>query len=252
MEEQKVIYLSEPQPFEEFYLAVREKEDRVYSDEIVTRLPNFLYENGEAQVAEWEMRRATCDRFSDYLSRNTRLGKNVLDLGCGNGWFSNWLVDHGAKHVSAVDLNKTELEQARRCFSSNQISFYHANIYTDQLPEAPFDLITVNACVQYFADLSVLLYQLKSRLAEGGEIHFLDSQFYAAKDAENAKQRSGDYYRQMGVPEMAGHYFHRRWDELESEDHDVLYTPIQRTLLKRFIGIEAAGNSPFPWIRIRN
>jgi hypothetical protein len=55
----------------------------------------------------------------------------------------------------------------------------------------------------------------------------------------------------MGVPEMGDNYFHRCWDELENEQHDVLYTPIQRTLLQRFIGVEAEAHSPFPWIRIR-
>src|SRR5262245_64111613 len=40
-------------------------------------------------------------------------GKRVLDAGCGPGWYSEWLIQHGAS-VVAVDASPRMVELARR------------------------------------------------------------------------------------------------------------------------------------------
>ena len=41
-------------------------------------------------------------------------GKNVLDLGCGLGWHAAYAIEHGAAHVTGIDISEKMLEKARQ------------------------------------------------------------------------------------------------------------------------------------------
>ena len=41
-------------------------------------------------------------------------GKRVLDLGCGFGWHCVYAIEHGATHVTGIDISKKMLEEARK------------------------------------------------------------------------------------------------------------------------------------------
>ena len=73
--------------FESHYLRVRDKEGRVYTDDFAKCLPYVPKQH--TQYQEWKYRVNTCLRFENYLkNKNFR---EVLDLGCGNGWFTNFI-----------------------------------------------------------------------------------------------------------------------------------------------------------------
>src|SRR5271166_3544140 len=40
-------------------------------------------------------------------------GRNVLDLGCGFGWFCRWARQQGAAHVLGIDVSEKMLAHAR-------------------------------------------------------------------------------------------------------------------------------------------
>ena len=40
-------------------------------------------------------------------------GINVVDLGCGFGWFCRWARERGAAHVLGLDVSERMLERAR-------------------------------------------------------------------------------------------------------------------------------------------
>lgn len=230
--------------FENSYLGIRKKEQRVYTDEQLAVLPQVpsphpLYE-------EWLMRYDSAKRLLLYLKK--KKFKNVLDLGCGNGWLSNLLARH-CGDVTAMDINEFELKQGARVFNDTRnLHFVYADILKYPFGKRKlFDLIILASSIQYFPDLKMLLHTLQNLLADKGEIHILDSPIYSTSEAENANERSHNYFKDSGFEELADFYHHHRWKDLREFQYRVLYDPASasnriRKLLKPV--------SPFFWIRI--
>jgi len=230
----------------DLYLRVREKEGRLYSDEVVSCLP--LIPDGHPLASEWHVRSASAARLTRYLSR--RPGPlSLLDLGCGNGWLSN-MLNRAGHCVIGLDQNHYELKQAARVFSSNSnLFFLEANIFSAPFVPKSFDVILLVSVIQYFRDLPVLLKELSQYLKPHGEIHIMDSPLYTDAERANAVQRSREYYSVLGFPEMEKYYFHHRFSELKVFEPATLYLPQPLTLrLKHLLG---RVDSPFPWIVIR-
>lgn len=231
--------------FEDIYLNVREKENRIYSDSELLSLPFASSSNPHKN--EWDLRAKSFLRFKEYL-RTKKKNLNLLDLGCGNGWFCGQISKSFNHNFYCADVNLTELKQGSRVFNSEKLKFIYADIFNSEIPKASFDIITVNAAVQYFPDLKKLIERLLTRINDNGEVHILDSPFYSNNDAVNAKKRTMDYYSSIGFKEMADSYYHHTWDELSEYKFEILYQPNSiSNKIKRLI---SKVDSPFPWIKI--
>jgi ubiquinone/menaquinone biosynthesis C-methylase UbiE len=232
--------------FEEIYLKVREKEKRIYSDNELILLP--FASSSHPHKNEWNIRAKSFLRFKEYL-KTKKQELNILDLGCGNGWFCGQLSKSHNANFYCVDVNLTELKQAGRVFSSERIKFFYGDIFSAGFPENSFDIITINAAVQYFPDLKRLIERLFRLITESGEIHILDSPFYSVNEVENARKRTSDYYNSLGFPEMRNYYHHHTLKELSDFKYKILYQPnsIENKVKKIF----SVKDSPFPWINIK-
>jgi SAM-dependent methyltransferase len=235
--------------FQELYLAVREKENRLFSDEQVELLP---YLNpADSHYREWLLRADTLKRFEKYLQYHQPEGP-VLDIGCGNGWFTRHLESITGQIVIGLDVNLPELEQAARVFKMKGLFFVFGDVFGDVFYPGRFKLIVLNSSVQYFQDLQGLLQRLSVLLHDEGEIHVLDSPVFQDEfKALKAKERSIAYYKKLGFPELAGSYHHHHLNELKNSDHlaaGLLFNPDStgNKLRKLF----RKNSSPFPWIRM--
>jgi ubiquinone/menaquinone biosynthesis C-methylase UbiE len=231
--------------FESIYLNVRDKEKRIYTDDELINLP-FPSKNNHHKK-EWNLRAKSYNRFKEYL-RQKKENLNILDLGCGNGWFCGQLSNSFNHNFYSVDVNLTELAQGRRVFNSGQIKFIYADIFISDIPKAFFDVVIINAAVQYFLDLRKLVDQILALLRVNGEIHIIDSPFYSDREVVNARKRTVDYYRKMGLPEMANNYFHHSRDEISKYNFEIMYQPA--SLTSKFKKLFFLEESPFPWIKI--
>ncbi|WP_052503433.1 bifunctional 2-polyprenyl-6-hydroxyphenol methylase/3-demethylubiquinol 3-O-methyltransferase UbiG [Lacinutrix sp. Hel_I_90] len=235
---QNVYYLTaENNTFSRLYLIVRDKEQRVLTDAQVKKLPHL-------NLYEWRLRKKSTERFANYIaSKNTAL--KILDIGCGNGWFSNKIVEvSDGNEVIGLDVNREELEQAARIFHKTNLYFVYADIFKiSEFFKAQFDIITLNGSIQYFENFDVLMSVLKSFLKPKGEIHIIDSPFYKASEISMAKERTKAYYTKLGVPEMAANYFHHSISEIK--EFEVLYKYKNKIINK----VLRKKDSPFSWYR---
>jgi len=231
--------------FEQAYIAVREKEGRVLHDDEVLSLPHLPIQHPRRK--EWLKRNFTLRKVLPFIKK---LGPHrIMDLGCGNGWFTNCLAQETHASVTGVDMNMTELKQATRLFERKNCHFVYGDIFSDQWPEHYFDTITLNACVQYFPDLDQLISKLLELLRPNGTIHLLDSPFYDISEVKLAKERTAVYYQQQGIPEMIPFYHHHHWRDLGKYDFEILYQP--NSMMNRWIGKLDKTVSPFPWIMVK-
>ena len=231
--------------FERKYFPIREKERRIYSDEIVRRLPEI--ELSHPHCLEWKLRKNSLRKLLNYL--NKRKINMVLDVGCGNGWMSGHLAEC-TSNVAAIDRNEVELKQAARVFANHKnIKFIYGDVLNNPFQqEKLFDLVFLSSSIQYFPDLSKLIRSLQNILSTEGEIHIIDSHLYITETRVNAQQRSATYFDSLGFAGLDNYYFHHCWSDLKPFPYQLLYDP--RLFLNKFKRFFQKDRSPFPWIVI--
>lgn len=226
--------------FEEQYISVRQKENRLYTDDQVQWLPEI--DAAHPHYKEWQTRKNSCDKLIQHLL-NKKRELNILEVGCGNGWLCAQLSKIPGSNVAGIDINKTELDQANRVFGHiENIEFFNCEILDQYIKSEKFDAIVFAASIQYFPSLDEILIPALQALDTSGEIHILDSFFYKSSDLETARKRSFEYYQSIQFPEMTKHYFHRCFEELKSYNHKIFYNPA--SMINHFI----KNKNPFPWI----
>jgi ubiquinone/menaquinone biosynthesis C-methylase UbiE len=230
--------------FNKLYIALRLKEERIYSDKEVLLLPKVL--PSHRYFKEWNIRSRNSDKLSQYINRNGHVC-NILEVGCGNGWLSAKLSTVATGKVTGIDINMVEMEQARKVFGNiPNLRFMYGDIRSDILQDKRYDLIVFAASIQYFPSLDEIIKVAQRHLTLQGEIHILDSPLYRFNEISEAKQRSKKYYTQTGFPEMSVYYFHHSIEDLRPFKFSILYNP---HALKNKLRLH---RNPFHWIVIKN
>lgn len=98
--------------------------------------------------------------------------REVLDLGCGLGWFSRWAADSGARSVLGIDLSERMLADARARTRSDKVRFERHDLETLILPARSCDLIYSSLALHYVQRLPVLLATLFAALRPDGRLVF--------------------------------------------------------------------------------
>lgn len=230
--------------FENIYLQVRKAEQRIYTDIEVERLPLVAKEH--IHFKEWQIRKASSDKLIKYLrSRNQSL--KILEIGCGNGWFSAALAKADSSWtVTGTDINNTELEQAKRVFDSiPNLRFSFFDINTNEVIAEGYDIILFAASIQYFPSLKNTIEKTLALLNSKGEIHLVDTIFYKKEMLMAARERTVEYFRKLGFSEAAKNYFHHSLDDLDGFEFAILQRPAAR--LQKLFG----KRPPFYWICIK-
>jgi SAM-dependent methyltransferase len=239
--------LARPGDFEKRYVQLREKENRLYRDEIVKRLPRIPVDHPTRN--EWHLRKICLDELVSHLEKRGQC-KSILEVGCGNGWLSHALVTSLGAGVCALDINEIELNQGARVFKSDDLTFVYADIFTVPFNGYQFDTIILASATQYFADVPRLLSRLLELLTPTGRIYLVDSPWYSEATVGNARARSRAYFDSIGFPEMADNYFHHTWSALVPFNFEIFFNPnslaslIERKLLMK-------QRPHFPWIVIK-
>ncbi|MBK8502385.1 MAG: class I SAM-dependent methyltransferase [Saprospiraceae bacterium] len=241
----KVFHISEEESdFSHVYLATRSRENRLYSDDIVRQLPNIP--NDHPHFNEWRLRVQPMKRVLQELSSGSC--KHILDLGCGNGWFSSQMASNKQLDITGADINLVELEQAARLFSAQNCRFVYWNIFEKDKAGRKFDVITLDSCLQYFESPKKLITRLLEILQPTGSIFIWDTPIYRGTEVDEAERRSSDYFARLGKSDMNDFYHHHTWDDLAGFYYFLGYNPstVFSKVKRKFL----ANDSPFPWIII--
>jgi SAM-dependent methyltransferase len=99
-------------------------------------------------------------------------GKDVVDLGCGFGWFSRWARANGAAHVRGLDLSENMLARARAETADPAIEYAIADLEHLVLPEASFDLAYSSLTFHYIVDFDRLARMVFRALRPGSHFVF--------------------------------------------------------------------------------
>ena len=114
-------------------------------------------------AAEWPALRAMLPDMS-------RL--DVVDLGCGFGWFCRWARENGAATVLGLDISERMLGRAREATADHAITYQVADLEHLDLPEGAFDLAYSSLAFHYLADAARLYGHIHRALRPGGRLLF--------------------------------------------------------------------------------
>jgi len=97
---------------------------------------------------------------------------DVLDAGCGHGWYADWLVRHGAR-VVAVDRSAAmvALAQKRLAGRARVVQGDVSNLRS-VLADESFDLVLSSLVLHYEADLRSVFAESARLLRPGGNLVF--------------------------------------------------------------------------------
>ncbi len=123
----------------------------------------------------------TYDRYAD-VQRRTALAllgmirennvNRILEIGAGTGNYTLLLREKFTdSSIKAIDISEEMIEVASGKIKDKRIEFILADAELIDLTES-FDLITSNACFQWFEDLEAALRKYKNLLRENGLVSF--------------------------------------------------------------------------------
>lgn len=126
-----------------------------------SRLPRSV--TGLDAAPEWPRLRAMLPGLS---------GANVVDLGCGFGWFCRWARENGAAHVLGVDLSQNMLARAVADTSDRAIEYRCEDLDRLQLSAETFGLAYSSLALHYLENLEEVLATVHRALVPGGALVF--------------------------------------------------------------------------------
>jgi SAM-dependent methyltransferase len=102
-------------------------------------------------------------------------GKDVVELGCGTGYFGAWLKRAGARRVVGVDITPAQLETARRMNDEFGlgIEFLEENAERTSLPDESFDLVVSEFGASIWCDPALWIAEAARLLRPAGELVFI-------------------------------------------------------------------------------
>lgn len=102
-------------------------------------------------------------------------GRHVLDLGCGQGWFSRQLAAHGA-FVTGIDFSSQQLTNARRHETAQPLGITYRQLdatrIADEWAPASFDLVTACMMLHDSPDAGRILSAARQILTATGRLAF--------------------------------------------------------------------------------
>jgi len=97
--------------------------------------------------------------------------KNILDIGCSSGFYTEYALNNGA-HVTAVDISKKMIERLTSRLKSPRLRLFEADIAKPMpfLETESFDYIICSLLLHYIRDWDIPLAELYRVMKKGSKM----------------------------------------------------------------------------------
>ena len=116
---------------------------------------------------------ASAKHWSIFFSRDEVQGKTVLDAGCGTGIFSIIFANHGAEHVTGIDISEGSLQTAqdlKEKANLPNVQFQREDMLGLPFPDESFDIVWAWGTVHHTTDPLKAITELIRVLKPSGSI----------------------------------------------------------------------------------
>lgn len=104
-------------------------------------------------------------------SLNSILFDTCLEIGCGTGKNTKWLVSK-SKNIIAIDLSKEMLKKAKEKITSNNVQFIQADILKNwDFVTKPVELICFSLVLEHIENLDLIFKKVANSIAKGGYVY---------------------------------------------------------------------------------
>jgi len=101
------------------------------------------------------------------LSKKFSVGKNVLDIACGEGYGSSQLAEVAAS-VVGVDISKEAVEHARACYPKDNLEFLQGSCSKIPLPDDSVDVVVSFETIEHHNEHEDMMHEIKRVLNQEG------------------------------------------------------------------------------------
>lgn len=105
-----------------------------------------------------------------YSAEVVREGDRLLDIGCGDGFFTKGFLSVRCSKVDAVDVEPSAIHVARKNNSAPNITYYLLDAVKEPFPSAKYDVIVWDGALGHFSPETthIMLDKIVSHLAPDG------------------------------------------------------------------------------------
>jgi len=115
---------------------------------------------------------------TQFVSDEDIKDKNVLDIGCGFGWFELNARKRGVKKIIGIELEEKDLETAKKFISSEKIDFKKGSAIELPFPNNSFDTIVSWEVIEHIPkNTEEKMFQEASRVLRNGGSFYLSTPY---------------------------------------------------------------------------
>ena len=136
----------------------------------------------------------------------------VLELGCGSGKNTEWLITKADKLVG-LDFSKNMLDQARKKVKTDKVTFINTDLNENwPVNDNSFDLATINLTLEHIETLDHIFNSLFMKLTQGGKCFVCE--LHPKKQLSGSKAR----FEKNGDEVALDVFYHSELEYIESAE----------------------------------
>ncbi len=134
----------------------------------------YLATHGAGEIWNWETPagKLRWARRVKMLLSKIQNGMEVLELGCGLGYFTKELIKTGA-NITAIDISPDLISLAKNEINANNVCFKIENAYKTSFCDEQFEMV-IGSSVLHHLDVDKALSEIYRLLKPSGEIFFTE------------------------------------------------------------------------------